>query len=208
MSNLLATPESRAPVSRERLRGITRRLLATACALASSFSQLPAAAAAPATCEAEMAKASGLYAVPIEILYSVGLTETGGSGKLDPYAMDIDGRAVHSGSLQEALARFDFAVAHGAKLIDIGCMQINQYWHARDFASVGEMFDVARNVDYSARFLRSLRASEGSWTSAVARYNAGPNNQTAQRNYVCAVIGNMVHSGVGAWTPRARAFCE
>ena len=161
-----------------------------------------------ATCEAEMAKASRLYGVPLGILYSVGLTETGRSGALDPFAMNIDGRAVHSASLDEALARYDAAVARGAKLIDIGCMQINHYWHARDFASVSEMFDVTRNVDYAAHFLSSLRASAGSWTGAVARYNAGPNNLTAQRAYVCAVIGNMVQSGVGAWTPRARAYCE
>jgi len=155
-----------------------------------------------------MAKASRQYNVPLGILYSVGLTETGHSGALDPYAMNIDGRAVHSASVEEALARYDAAVARGAKLIDIGCMQINHYWHARDFASVNEMFDVTRNVDYAAHFLSGLRASEGTWTGAVARYNAGPNNQPAQRAYVCAVIGNMVQSGVGGWTPRARAFCQ
>jgi len=155
-----------------------------------------------------MTKAARSYDVPLAILYSVGLTETGRSGTLDPYAMNVDGRAVHSASLEEALTRFDVAVAHGAKLIDIGCMQINHFWHARDFASVRDMFDISRNVDYAARFLRTLRASEGSWTGAVARYNAGPSNQPAQRAYVCAVIGNMVQSGVGAWTPRARAFCQ
>jgi len=155
-----------------------------------------------------MAKAARAYHVPLGILYSVGLTETGRSGVLDPYAMNIDGRAVHSASLEEALARYDAAVAQGAKLIDIGCMQINHYWHAKDFASVREMFDVTRNVNYSARFLSALHVSEGTWTGAVARYNAGPSNQTAQRAYVCAVISNMVHSGVGAWTDRARAFCE
>jgi soluble lytic murein transglycosylase-like protein len=155
-----------------------------------------------------MAKAARLYDVPLGILYSVGVTETGRAGGLDPYAMNVDGRAVHSASVEEALARYDAAVARGAKLIDIGCMQINHYWHARDFASVNEMFDVTRNVDYAAHFLSGLRASEGTWTGAVARYNAGPNNQPAQRAYVCAVIGNMVQSGVGAWTAPARAFCR
>jgi hypothetical protein len=55
--------------------------------------------------------------------------------------------------------------------------------------------------------LRTLRAQEGSWTMAVARYNAGPNNPKAQRAYICAVIAHMVESGVGAWTANARAFC-
>ena len=154
-----------------------------------------------------MAKASSAYRVPLGILYSVGLTETGESGVLDPFAMNIDGRAVRSNSLTEALAKFDAAKAQGAKLIDIGCMQINQRWHGQDFGSVVEMFDIRRNVDYAARFLKSLRASEGSWTSAVARYNAGPDRPQAQRAYVCSVIRKMVQSGAGGWTTEARAYC-
>jgi soluble lytic murein transglycosylase-like protein len=70
------------------------------------------------------------------------------------------------------------------------------------------MFDPARNVRYAANFLKELRQREGSWTLAVARYNAGPNNEPAQKKYVCAVIRNMVASGMGRWTPNARAFCE
>jgi hypothetical protein len=155
-----------------------------------------------------MARASQTYGAPIEILYSVGLTETGQHGALDPLAMNIDGRAVRSRSIAEALTKFDDARAHGAKLIDIGCMQINEHWHLSDFGSAAAMFDIRRNVDYAARFLKSLYQSEGSWTAAVARYNAGPSNQAAQRAYVCAVIANMAASGVGAWTPRARAYCQ
>ena len=87
-------------------------------------------------------------------------------------------------------------------------MQINQRWHGADFHSVAEMFDPASNVRYAATFLKELRSREGSWTLAVARYNAGPNNDPAQKKYVCAVIRNMVASGMGQWTANARAFCE
>ena len=69
------------------------------------------------------------------------------------------------------------------------------------------MFDPARNVDYAARFLKELREREGNWTLAVARYNAGPNNNPAQKQYVCRVISNMVASGFGEWTADARNFC-
>jgi len=41
----------------------------------------------------------------------------------------------------------------------------------------------------------------------VARYNAGPGNDAAQKKYVCAVIANMVRSGLGGWTDNARKFC-
>ncbi len=155
-----------------------------------------------------MTRAAREYDVPLNILYSVGLTETGSRGALSPYDMNVDGRAVHSQNLADALARFNQERDHGAKLIDVGCMQINHHWHSDHFRSLADMFDPERNVRYAASYLRTLRAEQGSWTLAVARYNAGPGNPRAQRNYVCAVIGNMVASGGGAWTANARAFCH
>jgi len=159
-------------------------------------------------CEQEMARAARENGIPLNILYSVGLTETGHAGALSPWDMNVDGRAVHSVSLEQALLRFAAERARGAKLIDVGCMQINHHWHASHFASLPEMFDPVRNVDYAAGYLKELKAQEGNWTLAVARYNAGPDNPQAQKAYVCSVIGNMVASGMGEWTPRARAFCQ
>jgi len=167
-----------------------------------------ARAATTASCEQEMARAAQLNGIPLNILYSVGLTETGRQGTLSPYDMNVDGRAVHPTNLDEALTRFASESAHGAKLIDIGCMQINHHWHAAHFNSLSEMFDPVHNVDYAANYLKELKAQEGSWTLAVARYNAGPDNPRAQKTYVCAVIENMVASGLGQWTAHAREFCK
>ena len=154
-----------------------------------------------------MAAAARQSGVPLDILYSVGLTETGHRGVLGPWDLNVDGRSIHSDTLAEALAAYARAERSGAKFIDIGCMQINHRFHAAHFRSLEEMFDPERNVRYGAALLKLLRAQEGSWTLAVARYNAGPDNPTAQRTYVCAVIAHMAESGVGAWTPNARAFC-
>ena len=154
-----------------------------------------------------MAAAARDNGVPLDILYSVGLTETGHKGVLGPYELNVDGRSVHNETLAEALAAYERFDKAGAKFIDIGCMQINHHYHAARFRSLAEMFDPERNVRYAAGLLKALRAQEGSWTMAVARYNAGPNNPSAQRTYICAVIAHMVESGVGAWTPNARAFC-
>jgi soluble lytic murein transglycosylase-like protein len=140
------------------------------------------------SCEREMTRAAAAHGVPLNVLYSVGLTETGSRNGLSPYDMNVDGQAVHSTSLAEAMARFAQAKGRGAKFIDIGCMQINHHFHSADFHSLGEMFDPARNVEYAANFLKSLKAQEGSWTLAVARYNAGPGNPAAEKTYVCSVI--------------------
>jgi soluble lytic murein transglycosylase-like protein len=155
-----------------------------------------------------MVQAAGTYGVPLGVLYAVGMTETGRKGSLQPFALNIEGRAVFTKSADAALAQFRKARGAGHKLIDLGCMQINHHYHGDQFSSVDEMLDPAKNVDYAARLLKKLRKREGSWTMAVARYHAGPNNNPAQKRYVCAVITNLVASGFGSWTAQSRSFCK
>lgn len=155
-----------------------------------------------------MQHASTKYNIPIGILYAVGLTETGRKNSLQPYALNIEGKAAFMPSANAAIAKFEEAQAEGATLIDLGCMQINHHFHGSAFASVSAMLDPATNVDYAARFLKELRSREGSWTMAVARYHAGPNNNPAQKQYVCRVMENMIASGFGKWTAQARMFCD
>lgn len=159
-------------------------------------------------CELQIRSAAAKYGIPEGILYSVGLTETGRKGSLSPYALNIEGKAYFPASLQDAYREFAAARQRGAKLIDIGCMQINHHYHGGEFRSVEEMFDPARNVEYAALFLRRLHDRHETWTMAVARYHAGPNNNPAQQQYVCRVIANLVATGFGKWTPNASNFCR
>lgn len=155
-----------------------------------------------------MRVASMKYDVPIAVLYAVGLTETGRKGALHPFALNIEGRSVLANSRSEALQHFATARASGAKLIDLGCMQVNHHYHGDRFSSVSDMLDPGLNVSYAASFLRRLRDQHGSWTMAIARYHAGPNNNKAQKRYICAVIGNLVKTGFGRWTPASQQFCK
>nr|WP_321454778.1 transglycosylase SLT domain-containing protein [uncultured Cohaesibacter sp.] len=161
-----------------------------------------------AVCEKEMRAAAASEGVPLGILYAVGLTETGRGLKLHPYALNIEGKSVMTSTKKAALDAFYQARQSGKKLIDLGCMQINHHYHSQAFSSLDEMIDPHANVRYAAKFLKQLRAREGSWTMAVARYHAGPNNNPAQKRYVCAVIRNLVASKFGRWTAKSRAFCQ
>ena len=187
-----------------------RLLLPLAALLA--FISSPAAHAATGggspVCEAEMRAAAVKYDVPLGVLYAVGLTESGRKDSLQPYAMNIGGKAYFARDLTDALKKFGEARDAGIALIDVGCMQINHHFHGAEFPSVSAMFAPKANVDYAARFLKALRKQEGSWTLAVARYHAGPNNNPAQKRYVCTVITNMVATGFGRWTDDARSFCH
>lgn len=176
--------------------------------LSSLYAGNASMAASLNVCEREMISASVRHKVPLGVLYAVGMTETGRKGSLQPYALNIEGKAVFANSERAAMKSFRFARLTGAKLIDLGCMQINHYYHGAKFSSVEEMLDPQKNVEYAAKFLSELRVQEGSWTMAVARYHAGPNNNIAQKRYVCLVIKNLVASDFGAWTPEARKFCR
>ncbi|MBO0733858.1 MAG: transglycosylase SLT domain-containing protein [Methylocapsa sp.] len=184
-------------------------LLTFALPLTSSYYDARAAAVGVKAniCEREMSAAAKRYGVPLAILYAVGLTETGRRGSLQPFALNIEGPSFFAASSSEALRRFYEAKQHGARLIDVGCMQLDYFFHGRRFPSVETMLDPHENVDYAARFLSKLRSKEGSWTLAAARYHAGPKNDPAQKEYVCRVITNMIASGFGEWTPNARVFC-
>ena len=175
--------------------------------LIAGLSASPKAMAGQNVCEAEMIAAAHQYQIPLGVLYAVGLTETGRQNALYPHALNIEGMSVFPPNRSEALKDIESALNKGKKLIDIGCMQINHYYHADQFNSVNHMLEPRANVRYAARFLKQLRASHGSWTMAVARYHAGPNNDPAQKRYVCKVIENMVSSGFGKWTKNAQAFC-
>ncbi|GAJ94980.1 transglycosylase SLT domain-containing protein [Agrobacterium sp. SHOUNA12C] len=179
----------------------------TSDALASGNAASPDNGAA-GLCEREIQSAAAKYGIPEGILYSVGLTETGRKGSLYPYALNIEGKPYFPASQNAALLTFAAAKQNGAKLIDIGCMQINQYFHGENFASVAAMFDPHSNVEYAAKFLRALHDRHETWTMAVARYHAGPNNDPAQKVYVCRVIANLVATGYGKWTPNAANFCH
>jgi soluble lytic murein transglycosylase-like protein len=183
-------------------------LLASVSAVGFSSSLASPAIAAGNPCEPEILRAADHYGVPAGILYAVGLTETGKRGSLQPNALNIEGKAVFPRSREEAVATFLAARREGKTLIDIGCMQIDHKYHAAEFRSLQDMFDPAQNVDYAARFLADLHARHVTWSMAVARYHAGPDNDPAQKVYVCRVIANMVATGFGRWTPNARNFCN
>lgn len=180
---------------------ITAIISATACISS-------ALAANNHACENQILAAADIYNIPAGILYSVGLTETGRKGTLHPHALNIEGKAVYADSAQHALRVFTRARLENKKLIDLGCMQINHYYHHDQFESVEDMLDPRQNVQYAAKFLARLKKRHQTWTMAVARYHAGPDNDPAQKKYVCRVITNLVATGFGEWTNEARQFCK
>ncbi len=169
------------------MKRILSSAIAAACISNPAFAATaPSAGMSPATpsrvCEQQMAQAAAKHGVPLGMLYAVGLTESGKRGSLQPYAMNIQGRAYFGTSAQDVMQKLAESQASGIRLVDLGCMQINHHYHRAKFPSLEAMIDPRQNVEYATRFLKELKEREGSWTLAVARYHAGPNNNPARRS--------------------------
>jgi hypothetical protein len=82
------------------------------------------------------------------------------------------GKGLYFETRDEALAYVRETVAQGPRNIDVGCMQINHYWHGDNFPSLEAMIDPETNIRYAVRYLKELYASKGSWEAAVGNYHS------------------------------------
>jgi hypothetical protein len=164
---------------------------------------LPAALpAAPALADAgaeicERAIVSGAIreGVPQEVLHAISLTETGRpeGGRLRPWpwAINREGKGFWFKNRADALAFAKASLAEGRPSFDVGCFQINYYWHGQNFPSVETMFDPDAGAKYAAQFLRSLY--RGNWSAAAGAYHS----QTPSRAGIYRARFDRILAGLG-----------
>lgn len=97
-----------------------------------------------------------------------------------PWTVMAEGRGRYFRTKAEAIAEVRGLRARGVRNIDVGCMQINLFYHADAFPTLEAAFDPATNVAYAVDFLQRLRAETGSWDAAALRYHSAT-PQHAQR---------------------------
>lgn len=141
----------------------------------------PAAWADPAEqgaaqCESAIAHGARMTGVPQEVLHAISLTETGRrqGGRLRPWpwAINREGKGHWFKSREEALAFARQSVADGRPSFDVGCFQINYFWHGDKFPSLEAMFDMEASARYAGQFLRALHAETGNWSAAAGAYHS------------------------------------
>jgi hypothetical protein len=122
---------------------------------------------------AEAGRRAGL---PAGLLPAISRIEAGrgkgGERRAWPWTLNHAGKGLYFETRGEALAYLREATAGGRTNIDVGCMQINHYWHGANFPSVESMLDPVVNVDYAVRFLIDLHERHGSWPDAVRNYHS------------------------------------
>ncbi len=127
-------------------------------------------------CEIAAVKASQKYAVPLNVLRAISLTETGrrmnGEIRPWPWTINMEGKGKWFDDRKGARSYVDRHFERGARSFDVGCFQINYRWHGEHFESLTEMFDPQINADYAAKFLAELFDEFGDWSRAAGAYHS------------------------------------
>jgi hypothetical protein len=160
-------------------------------------------------CDRAAARASAETGVPLDVLRTVALVESGrpngGDQRPWPWTANFGGQGYWYATSREAELAVDERRSMGATNIDIGCFQINHRWHGANFASVSAMFDPDANALYAAQFLSRLFDETGNWPDAAAAYHSRtPEHAEVYRARFEAVAGGQNTSSERA--PRLNRF--
>ncbi len=121
------------------------------------------------------------------ILSTIALVETGrfaGDTKLGhpwPWTIAYEGKGVYFDTKQQAVKKVKELLNQGISSIDVGCMQVNLYYHGDAFNSIEQAFDPQSNVEYAAEFVNELYQKHGSWGAAATAYHS--HNPTKASKY-------------------------
>ena len=116
--------------------------------------------------------------IPSNLLSAIALAE---SGRWDParqksvswpWTVYAEGHPHYPATKKSAIATVRSIMARGVRNIDVGCLQINLYYHPVAFASLDEAFDPAANTAYAGNLLLRLQNTHRSWSRAIAFYHS------------------------------------
>lgn len=123
------------------------------------------------------------HEIPSGLLAAIASVESG----LKPYAIGVSGKSVKASSKEEAKQIIKQYLAKGITNIDIGIMQINWRWHAKEFdQDLDDMLNPLQNIMYAAQLLKSLHEKHQSWQKAVRYYHSAKDEH--HRKYSKAVL--------------------
>jgi hypothetical protein len=156
---------------------VLARILSIAVVLLLSLPHV-ARAADEISCEAAGAEAERAWELPPGLLAAIGRIESGrydpATGKVAawPWTINAAGQGRYFDSSTSAVEAVRDLQMQGVRLIDVGCFQIDLFYHAGAFTSLDDAFDARSNANYAARFLSELYGRTGSWEAAIADYHS------------------------------------
>ncbi len=144
--------------------------------LAVAVPQYEAYAIEPSNCEQAAANAERDAGMPPGLLQAIGRVESGRSvdGQLIGWPL-----SVNAGGVSRQFATYEDAAAFvqdqslsGQRFIDVGCFQIDLFYHPEAFGDRDDGFRPQENATAASRILQNLYARAGSWDQAIALYHS------------------------------------
>jgi len=129
------------------------------------------------SCAVHVAHYEKQHKIPTGLLHAISKIESGrkdDTGRLVayPWTVNAEGEGYYFATKEEAIVAVQNMQHKGIQSIDVGCMQINLYYHPDAFKNLQDAFDPVKNVAYAARFLTGLKNEHASWHNAVAHYHS------------------------------------
>ncbi len=117
------------------------------------------------------------HGIPEGLLHAISKVESGrkdDTGRIVawPWTINANGQGYYFPTKEDAIVAVRKMQLKGISSIDIGCMQVNLFYHPDAFKTLNDAFDPAQNVAYAARFLKGLKNEHASWYRAVAHYHS------------------------------------
>jgi hypothetical protein len=158
------------------------------------------------------------HGITPHLLGAISLAETGrwsSSRKASlawPWTVMAEGKGRYLPTKAAAIAEVRALKARGITNIDVGCFQVNMYYHGDAFETLEQAFDPVENASYAGAFLSDLKRRSGNWKLAVGRYHSwdeerGPAYQarvfklwTSQRDHLAQTANLPALAQTDQWT--------
>ena len=133
--------------------------------------------------------------IPKNLLLSIALTESGRNIKGDfvpwPWSINTKGKGLFFKNRNElylyAKQNLDSKILN----FDVGCMQINYYYHGKKFKNLYEMTNPLVNITWAGKFLIDLNKKHKSWKEAISRYHSS--TIWRKKKYFSKVMNNWAY---------------
>jgi hypothetical protein len=125
-------------------------------------------------CDRAAARTERQWNLPAGLLAAIGTVESGrtDAGRLHrrawPWSINAEGLSYVAASKTDAMITVRLLQARGIRLIDVGCFQVDLFYHRRAFASLNEAFDPEANARAAADILLLARFNAMTWEPAIA----------------------------------------
>ena len=129
-------------------------------------------------CAKAVADVEARLGIPTKLLSAIALAE---SGRWDakqrksvscPWTIYSEGHPHYPATKKSAIAAVRSMMSRGVKNIDVGCLQVNLYYHPKAFDSLEQAFDPQTNATYAGQLLSRLQNTHRSWSRAIAFYHS------------------------------------